>query len=209
MTTNPLTASTHEADDEPMVMVNIDDDGGAADAHRQSSLPEGHFGGDTSESGSEDESGTRTCTAATCTAATCTGLGTCPAGPRDTSAVAALPSVATLPPAPILPPTPTVGLCNLGSVLRVAIESAEAVGRTGQQRKKQAISLVHAMAQDAGPTPGTPDAIALQSFLQSDALGDVMDLVVTASRGELRVNTRTPSSCARAISRMAKNLFKN
>ena len=55
MTTNPLTASTHKADDEPMVMVNIDESDGDTIAHV--GVPsEGNLGGDTSESDDEIQS---------------------------------------------------------------------------------------------------------------------------------------------------------
>ena len=179
MTTNPLTASTHKADDEPMVMVNIDESDGDTIAHV--GVPsEGNLGGDTSESDDEIQSSLEP-------------------EPEE-----------TLPPAPSLPPAPRVGFHNLGSALHVAIESAEASGRTGAQRKKRAINMLQAMIDDAGPQPGTPDSIALNTFLESEALGSVIDLVVTASRGDLKVNKRPPHyGCAQAISRMARSLFKN
>jgi hypothetical protein len=189
MTTNPLTASTHKADDEPMVMVNIDADADACHANAIAHvgvLSEDNLGGDTSESDDEIQS--------------------CPEPKPEPEPD----PEETLPPAPSLPPAPRVGFHNLGSALHVAIESAEASGRTGAQRKKRAINMLQAMIDDAGPQPGTPDSIALNTFLESEALGSVIDLVVTASRGDLKVNKRSPYyGCAQAISRMARSLFKN
>ncbi len=187
MTTNPLTASAHKADDEPMVMVNIDEGDGDTIAHV--GVPsEGNLGGDTSESDDEIQS-----------------------SPEPDPETESDPEPEdTLPPAPSLPPAPRVGFHNLGSALHVAIESAEAGGQTGPQRKKRAINMLQAMIQDAGPQPGTPDSIALNTFLESEALGSVIDLVVTASRGDLKVNKRPPHyGCAQAISRLARSLFKN
>tara|TARA_B100001057_G_scaffold461184_1_gene512961 strand:- start:125 stop:403 length:279 start_codon:yes stop_codon:yes gene_type:complete len=92
----------------------------------------------------------------------------------------------------------------------VAIETAEAGGRSGEQRKTRAIDLVRAMIADAGPSPGTPDAQALETFLESQAVSGMIDLVIAATRGELNVNKRKPHhGCTQALSRAARSLFKN
>ena len=198
MTNNPMTRDTQEADDEPMVMVNLN--GSSEDDERMLPAPEPEpkleparngqectFGGGTSDSDSEDDA-------------------PIPAGPHAPA------HESGLPPVPLPPPPPTIGFQNLVLAIQIALESAEAGPGTAAQKRRSAITLIRAMVDDAGPAPGTPSASGFQAFLASEALEGVVDLVLKAARGEVRVAKGPPTRafpCLQALRRWALGGRKN
>lgn len=187
MTTNPLTADKNEADDEPMVMVSLN---GNSDDDTAGPSPEAILGGDTSDSGSEEDTPTQQ------------------AHPAPRTELSTPPPL--LSPAPSLPPSPTIGFQNLGVAIQIAVESSDAGGGSPGQKNKRAVELIRAMVEDAGPAPGTPSSEGIRAFVFSDALADVIGLVHRAAHGELQLHARSSKHpCLQSIFRCLTGVRKN
>lgn len=180
MTNNPMTRGTQEADDEPMVMVNLN--GSSDDDERTPPAPEPEpetetetarngqecvLGGETSDS--EDEA-------------------PIPDGDCCQCAPAHEPG---LPPVPTPRPSPTIGFQNLVLAIQIALEAADATQGTAIQQRRRASALVRAMVDDDGAAPGAPTSPSgFHAFLASEALEGVVDLVREAARGPPRRRRR-------------------
>lgn len=185
-TTNPLTASKQEADDEPMVMVSLHGHGDEEGEGQATDTVTGRFSDSDSDGLEEDD---------------------------DPVALPQVGRQAVLPPAPPLPPPPCLGFQNLGTAIQIAVESSEAVRGTASEKNARAAALVRDMLDEGGPRPASSEAAGVGAFAASGALDDVVALVRRAGHGELRLNARArrapKNTCLRALTGCLRALGKN
>lgn len=90
-------------------------------------------------------------------------------------------------------------------VVRIAMEAVEGAPIKGQQQRDLVISIVLEVARNAGLS--NEDIMVIQALINGGIMSDTIDLVVSASKGQLNVNqiekvTRGCLSCIPVIQRL-------
>ena len=99
----------------------------------------------------------------------------------------------------------TVSPNTIMQVVRIAMEAVEGAPIKGQQQRDLVISLVLEVAKNAGLS--NEDIMIIQALINGGMMSDTIDLVVSASKGQLNVNqiekvTRGCLSCIPVIQRL-------